>query len=115
MSKIVGAPWVVTVAATTTPVASKAANSTGNHFLAGIIAQVDTAATTLTVKSGTTTLWVATLGIGTHVFNFPGSEDCPGMPALAKNVLVSAGLSAGTSQTVTIFGSTRVIPAIVTT
>jgi hypothetical protein len=100
-------PFAISVASTTTPVATKAASTTGGcHFITLIVVQVDTAATTLTVKSGTTTIFTATLGIGTHTFPFSGPPECPGLSALAPNVLVSAGLSAGTAQQAYICGVT---------
>lgn len=99
-------PWVVRHA-NATPTATRAAQATMVHFIACVIAVVDTAARTLSVKSGTTDLFTAALGIGTHIISCPATADCPGLPALAKNALVSAGLTAGTAQIVTMYGSSR--------
>lgn len=97
----------------TTPVATRAAVKDKVHYIAGIIAVVDTASRLLTVNSTpaggvAVILYSATLGIGTHIMGFPSTVDTPGLPALAKNAALAADLAVGgAGQIVTMYGSTR--------
>ncbi len=99
----------------TTPVATRAASKDAVHYIAGIIAVVNTASIALTVNStadgGEATpvvLYSATLGIGTHIMGFPSTVDTPGLPALAKNADLAADLAIGAAgQILTMYGSTR--------
>ena len=93
-------PWVIRVAAAASPSASKGAEAGKLHRVTSITALVDTAARTLTIKSGTTTLHAIPLGIGFH--SIPMGD----MPALAQNNLLSAALDAGTAQSIVMHGYT---------